>query len=436
VPQLVAPDLSVDRNLIDMPEAADSVVDDDFFARCRQYRSQLQQARGFEQIQQLWRATRIDYSMPALDPGSLAYRDTVLAVYERLTNAGYHADNELTSTKQSAEDFRLGYPWVARDLGVAAAELGKTVQALLAMQRMGGRVRSVVEFGGGWGNLAVPLAKLGLDVAVVDIDQAFLDRAQDLARRDGFELDVHQGDFVEVADRLPSAYDVAIFQSSFHHCLDFEVLMQRLADRVLAENGRIFFFAEPIHRDFAFPWGLRSDGESLWAIMCNGWLELGFDEDFFLQMALRHGFFVSRVDGLPGLVGDGWMATRARHGIAFAEWALPAPCSQSFWDRAPQTEYGRFLRRSSKLPVLAATTPRYKLHFRNFCTQSLSLTLRGDSGESLTRSVAAGELVELVAPASRVEPLHLSCDTVVPDRLIGNGDLREIGLALSWVAAA
>jgi len=412
-----------------------SGVPEEFFAHCFAYRDQLRRAHGFEEAQRLWRATQIDYTMPALDPSSTQYRDTVLAIYQRLTDTDYQASNELTSTKQSAEEFRIGYPWVARDLGIAASELSKTVQTLSALARLGGQVGSVVEFGCGWGNLAVPLAKLGRQVAVVDIDEAFLLRAQDLARRDGFELDAHLGDFVEVAGRLPVKYDAAIFQSSFHHCLDFETLMARLADSVLAEQGRIFFFAEPIHRNFAFPWGLRCDGESLWAIMCNQWLELGFDEDFFLQMALRHGFFVSRVEGIPGYVGEGWMATRSRHGIAFADCALPQAFSQSLWDRAPEVSYGRFLRRSSSLPSLPPST-RYKLALHNFCPKPLRLNLHGDAGETLSCTVQPGAALEIVAPVSHRDPLRLECDTVVPDRLIHNGDIREIGLALIRLATS
>lgn len=371
--------------------------------------------------------------MPDLDPGSPAYRQTVLAIYERLTNSGYAALNELTSTRQSPRDFEIGYPWVSRDLGVAASELGKTVQALSALHSHGAGAQSVIEFGCGWGNLAVPLAKLGRRVAAVDIDQAFLDRTRTLVQRDGFEIETHHGDFVEVAARLPSSYDAVIFQSSFHHCLDFEALMSLLADRVLTEQGRIFFFAEPIHRDFGFPWGLRFDGESLWAIMCNGWLELGFDEDFFLQMMLRHGFFVGRAPGLPGLVGEGWVATRSRHGVAFAECALPRPDDSSFWDRAAEPQYGRFLRRSSRLPALGREQ-RYRLTLQNFCPKVLDVELRGDNGVPVRCEVQPGAVREVTAPPSRQQPLQLTCRTVIPDQLIHNGDAREIGLALTRLA--
>lgn len=417
------------------PPTPSITLREEFFRRCFAYRDELARARGFDEIQKLWRSTLIQYAMPAVDPGSKAYRDEVLAIYQRLTDRDYQASNELTSNKQSPEDFRIGYPWVAKDFGVAASELAKTVQALGALAHHGGQINSVVEFGCGWGNLAVPLAKLGREVAAVDIDEAFLRRAQELARRDGVELDTHLGDFLEVAGRLPRRYDAVIFQSSFHHCLEFDQLMATLADWVLAERGRIFFFAEPIHRGFAFPWGLRCDGESLWAIMCNQWLELGFDEDFFLQMALRHGFFVSRVDGVPGFVGDGWVATRSRHSLPFAELALPAEASASFWDRAAEAVYGRFLRRASVLPALPAQG-RYRLQLHNYCPKPLRLCLRGDAGQESVLTVPPGASQAVESPVCAAGALQLDCQTVVPDALIRNGDVREIGLALTQLATA
>jgi hypothetical protein len=167
--------------------------------------------------------------------------------------------------------------------------------------------------------------------------------------------------------------------------------------------------------------------------MCNQWLELGFDEDFFLQMALRHGFFVSRIDGEPGYVGDGWLATRSRHGLPFADLALPANFSRSFWDRATESVYGRFLRRASVLPALPAQG-RYRLQFQNYCPEPLRLGLQGDCGLEVTVTVAPGALQEVDSPVCGADDLRLLCQTVVPDVLIQNGDAREIGLALTRIA--
>jgi hypothetical protein len=59
---------------------------------------------------------------------------------------------------------------------------------------------------------------------------------------------------------------------------------------VLTPEGRVFFAGEPITADFPMPWGLRLDGNSLWAIRKNGWLELGFREDYFRQALEQTGW--------------------------------------------------------------------------------------------------------------------------------------------------
>lgn len=70
-------------------------------------------------------------------------------------------------------------------------------------------------------------------------------------------------------------------------------LLQALS-RLIAPNGRLFFGSEPISNEFVQPWGLRLDGSALWAIRKNGWMELGFREDYFAQALLRSGWFGRR----------------------------------------------------------------------------------------------------------------------------------------------
>src|SRR5208282_2947790 len=86
-------------------------------------------------------------------------------------------------------------------------------------------------------------------------------------------------------ERTDRKFDAAIFFECFHHCSDHLGLLRGLS-RAMGDDGKLFFAAEPISADFAMPWGLRLDGGSLWAIRKNGWLELGFREDYFLA-ALR-----------------------------------------------------------------------------------------------------------------------------------------------------
>jgi hypothetical protein len=311
--------------------------------------------------------------------------------------------------------------------------LGKTVQALKALGELAIKSGSIVEFGSGWGNLVVPLVKLGFELTAVDIDPAFLDRMTNILEQDSLQCETYLGDFVECADRFSRQYDLAIFQSSFHHCLEFDSLFSRLSTQVLNGDGRIIFLSEPIFKDYTFPWGLRFDGESLWAIMCNHWLELGFDEDFFIELALRHGFFLSPIPGIVGLVGEGWVATRCQSGLSFADCRLPSEYHSSFWERDINPEYGRFLRSKSCLPSLPAGR-QYILTLRNYCTKELKLCLRGDDESEMTIVLTQGGQQEITAPTNQRDVLSIQCETVIPDLLIQNNDRREIGVAILRLA--
>ena len=70
-------------------------------------------------------------------------------------------------------------------------------------------------------------------------------------------------------------------------------------------GGRLVFAAEPITDSLRYPWCLRLDGESLWAIRKNGWFELGFQETYFRSTLARFGWQL-RPGRVPGhAVGRG-----------------------------------------------------------------------------------------------------------------------------------
>jgi SAM-dependent methyltransferase len=90
-------------------------------------------------------------------------------------------------------------------------------------------------------------------------------------------------------DSFGQTFDAVLFYESFHHCWDHILMLRKLHD-VLRPGGRVFFAAEPITDAFPMPWGLRLDGESVWAIRQNGWLELGYTEEYFTATLRREGW--------------------------------------------------------------------------------------------------------------------------------------------------
>ncbi len=402
-------------------------MDQAFLAAAQDYRGRLAAAADPNAFRELWRSTNLPYAVGAGDPYSPEYRDEVLALFQGLTAQTYNTGLEMTSTKQGGADFQLGYPWVSRNPAVIATELAKTVQAFQALQAVPPPA-PVVEFGAGWGNLSVPMAQAGYDVTTVDLDDGFNTRLRRLAAERGVALQVFQGTFMQAVEQLPGPYAAVVFQSSFHHSLDFDAMLGAITSGMLAPDGSIFFLSEPVYDGLAFPWGLRYDGEALWAIMFNGWLELGFSEDFFTGLLLRHGLLPTRVAGVPGHVGPGWRARRAQVGARLAELVLPARYDAGF-HAAADVGWGRFCRANAALPGMGR--PSCTLTLRNFGPVTLAVALRSGTSTGLL-TVQPHEARE-VAAALPGGDLHITSETWVPNAVIGNGDERELGVAVTDV---
>jgi len=403
-----------------------------FLQAAHDYRDKLSQTPDAVAFRNLWRQTNLPYAMAAADPYSDAYKDEVLGIFRGLTADNYHVGLEMTSTKQCDAEFQIGYPWQSRDLGVISVELAKTVQATRALH-LANTTGPIVEFGAGWGNLALPLAKAGFDVTAVDMDAGLISRLQRLAQEQHTTLETFPGTFTDASNELNRRYDAIIFQSSFHHCLDFDKVLRNVTGSLLEDGGSIFFLSEPIDKELRFPWGIRYDGEALWAVMFNKWLELGFSEAFLVELLFRHGLVASRVPAIEGFVGDGWRATRAANGIRFADLILSPAYEEGFFPMVRDPAWGRFSRGRGCLPAYGMSSCSFTV--RNFCPRPLKLAVRSGSHIE-TFSIGPGELRSLTIPVQN-DDINICSETYVPDDLLSNGDRRTVGVAvteISWVA--
>jgi len=224
------------------------------------------------------------------DPDSAAYRETQMRLYKWLHGKSYTVANEVTP---------FDLPTVVRHPFPYSTQSAETVgNQLIAIghiiRTMGmGPGQSVLEFGPGWGNTTLVLARMGCKVTAVDIEAKFLALINQRARNKGLEIETIHGDF-SLAQTLDRQFDAVLFFECFHHCADHQSLIAAL-DRVVAPGGKVVFAAEPILDEFPLPWGLRLDGESLWAIRRHGWLELGFQETYFRGLLDRNGWTVDKV---------------------------------------------------------------------------------------------------------------------------------------------
>lgn len=404
-----------------------------FIRSVKEYTEQLSLAKDYDQAHEIWIKTNIPYTYASQDPLSAEYGKEVLDLYRSLTKVDYASTNEMTSTKQSSEDFEVGFPWISHNLEAVAQEYGKVTQALRAIHNHKAGRKRIIEFGSGWGNLSIPLAKSGQDVTVVDIDSGFLKRLERVAVREGVDVRCLLGDFIEVARAVSEQYDVAVFQASFHHCLNFIELVDTIRDQVLKLDGCLLFLCEPIIDAYPFPWGLRFDGESLWAITQNKWLELGFDREFFLNFMHRSGFLVSKVPALPGFVGEGWRAQTGPVGLPFEEWAFSETYSKTFHSNHIGSGYGRFCRETSQLPGLKGCFYKnYNITFHNYGTKSLAVRITaGDKSYSFFVEPGTKYTIDCSANCDVVE---INSDVFCPKTDGLSDDTRIIGPAITRIA--
>lgn len=254
------------------------------------------QLRSFEE----WAAARHaicfyeDVSRLPGDPFSPEYREAQIDLYKRLAS---REDYDPWTSEPVAIVFEQAidpypYPFITKHpehIGNHFLQLGHILREMHAAHPNG---RHLIEYGCGSGFFTVMFAASGYDVTAVDINDDGLKVLDALAATRKLKVRTFNGEFGHAPDDA-ERFELILFYESFHHCLDFEKVLRTLHDRI-APGGVILFANEPITSDFPKPWGLRLDGPSVFEIRSKGWLELGFREDFFLELLARTGWTVTK----------------------------------------------------------------------------------------------------------------------------------------------
>ena len=267
----------------------------------------LEQARDDDHLRDMFSQFSANYDLNVpQDPFSQAYRDQQFALYKHLTGRDYaitHEKSEFDVAHHAIHPFPFCHG--------SAATVGNQLLAIGFLIKVMNLPKGakILEFGPGWGNTTLLLAKMGYQVNAIDIEPNFVELIKTRARMEQIELTCLQGDFSSIT-HLQDKFDAILFFECFHHAQDHLALM-RDCHHVLKEEGLICFGAEPISADFPLPWGLRMDGESLWAIRKNGWLELGFNIDYFHAALRQTGWIGQEHRGHDGLWSHAIIAKRA-----------------------------------------------------------------------------------------------------------------------------
>ena len=243
-----------------------------------------------DELRRVFKTFRMELAMPSgIDPASEEYRTKQLELYQWLHGRPYSVKNEASPFDVEGA-IAKPFPYStesAETVGNQLIAIGYLIKHLALKPRS-----RVLEFGAGWGNTTIALARMGHHVTVIEIEPNFVKLINERASRVGVNVNVIQGDFFD-CKTLNSQFDAVLFYGSFHHCADHRALIA-LLDLLIAPGGIIMFAAEPIVEEFPLPWGLRLDGESVWAIRRMGWMELGFKESYFRQLMDDNGWVLRK----------------------------------------------------------------------------------------------------------------------------------------------
>lgn len=242
-------------------------------------------------------ATRHYFRPPAwydatLEPDSDAYRDQQHRLWQEVT--GRDRAHDAHQDEQTPEVAQMD--WRTRP-GLYGLQVPEAADQLLAMGQILKHSRlhagaRMLEYGPGFGQIALTLARLGVHCTVVDVNPHFLAAIDRQAEMYGVALRTALGEFGDAPDP-EGGYNVILFYEAFHHSRDPIGLLRRLKP-LLAPGGRILLAGEPIlpiNRGPIFaPWGLRGSRDAMAVMRWRGWFEGGFDPDYLGEMFARQGF--------------------------------------------------------------------------------------------------------------------------------------------------
>jgi len=378
--------------------------------------------------------------MAAMDPFSADYRAKAMRLYLDLrgrADDGYQPEvHELTGdTGLPADIWRNSSPWSFRSSQMAAEFLVCWGHIMRLLELPNDSSASILEYGSGSGQLLLLLARMGLDVHAVDIDQPSLDLVAAQANAMGLEVKREKAVFGEGFEG--KRFDRIIFFEAFHHAWDFEKLLKRLSDR-LAPGGLLIMCGEPVVSDptesIPFPWGPRLDALSIFCMRHFGWMELGFREDFLFDVFNLHGWLITdhQIAGVgraSAYVAKRALGTTVKLG---EDSAVGRRFSQG-WD-APEGEHRWTNQTTARFPNPLSDGADITVRFSNFLP--VKKNVRVKCGEVVQKmSVPSGKLnceIRLSNATGRI--IEIECEVHRPTKLIRRStDTRNLGIAVSEI---
>jgi SAM-dependent methyltransferase len=230
------------------------------------------------------------------DPFSKDYYDFQMRLYSILSGRSDYTISNEESVFNLEENRNCPFPYYTGSASTVGDQL-LAIGYIIKKTNLPANSK-VIEFGPGWGNLTLALAQMGHNVTCVEVEKRFIELIKYRSRDIKNQIRFFQQDMLEFSEHSDEKYDAVFFYESFHHCRDPINLIKNLS-RVVKEDGIICFASEPFvlcpSEIITSPWGIRLDGMSVWSIRRFGWMELGFDINFFIKLLSDYGFISVRI---------------------------------------------------------------------------------------------------------------------------------------------
>jgi 2-polyprenyl-3-methyl-5-hydroxy-6-metoxy-1,4-benzoquinol methylase len=383
-----------------------------------------------------------EWFVTGLDPLSEEYMHQQLKLWSLLTRQERPYTPEIDEKEAPLPEFdvirRPGY-YIRRDTETVRLAADQIIAMGMILKHSGVHPGSrALEYGAGFGQAALALARLGISVDTVDISSTFCGFVRKQAEFFQVPLTPFEGRF-GWNPRGEQKYDLIFFYEAFHHCADFRSVVHDLK-RHLAPNGRVLLVGEPISRTenryLPYPWGLRLDAEPIAQVRRFGWLELGFTEDFLLRLFTDTGFTAERIECAPSIHGTGYIFKHRGQKLQLAEQWFTDDFDAG-WNN-PE-EHGRWTKAEARL--LLDTTDNFRtLEIDAHNSHPHIKSVEFQYGDSVTTvRFKIGERRTIKIDADRKAPeLCIRTRVHVPAKRLffRTGDTRALGIFIRSVTYA
>ena len=364
-------------------------------------------------------------SLADLDPFSEPYLANVKRIYEAMREGVYDVNDEANTLEYSLTE---PSPYSSRHPNLIGHHIGSIVTVVRDIGKS--PPARVLDLGFGAGDTSLMLARCGFDVDAVDVNQRFVENLKYWSKR--FHVEDRINAVALPFDQISSLggpYDAILFFESFHHSLNHAALIAELTTK-LHDDGVVIFAGEPIYDHFPIPWGLRhAEGLATYCIRKFGWMELGFQTSYFLELLERHGLFATYRSYSDYPVANHYRAARISTGIPILDLCIRDPYAGG-WHKANGDM--RWTKGKAGLPL--ALFPRsapITIQLQNHAPTAMVVTLRADTDVLCRHSIDAGELAVVdVRPSPTAEALWIDAPEWSPRSIGLRLDDRTLGIAV------